>query len=560
MYETQFGFRRLPFSLTPDPRFLYLSAHHREALAHLLYGVGEGGGFVQLTGEVGTGKTTLCRSVLEQAPEKVDLALVLNPRLTPLELVATVCDELGAEYPAETTSNKILVDTLTRRLLEGHAAGRRAVVVIDEAQNLDAAALEQIRLLTNLETPTQKLLQIVLIGQPELQELLARPDLRQLAQRVTARYHLPPLSREETTAYVRHRLRVAGGSPELFTPAALRLLHRASDGIPRRINILCDRALLGAYAREKHRVGPGLVRSAVREIAGQVPPRRPSRAPLWGAALLATVLVAAATTQQGDWVKHLPFRRAPAPTPIVAPPQMTPVPPESPAPAPLADPIEGIQSAPAEGLTTEDLRQLFAVIAPSEAQGETSLDQLLRLWNVSPRADQPDACAVAARAGLRCYRSRGSWAEVVRLNRPVILELQFAPGRTGSLLVTGIDGDDLLWLRGGETVRLPRAAVEPLWYGEFALLWRPPPGGTIILGEGSEGLDVVWLAERLGELDPTTPRPSPPTRFDPFLGQKVRDAQQRLGLEPDGVAGRETIMQLNAALDPGIPRLTPDPI
>ncbi|MDF1556309.1 MAG: AAA family ATPase [Deferrisomatales bacterium] len=557
MYQTQFGFRRLPFSLTPDPRFLYLSAHHREALAHLLYGVGEGGGFVQLTGEVGTGKTTLCRSVLEQAPEKVDLALVLNPRLTPLELVATVCDELGAEYPAETTSNKTLVDTLTRRLLEGHAAGRRAVVVIDEAQNLDTAALEQIRLLTNLETPTQKLLQIVLIGQPELQELLARPDLRQLAQRITARYHLPPLSREETTAYVRHRLRVAGGSPDLFTPAALRLLHRASDGIPRRINILCDRALLGAYARESNRVGPGLVRSAVREIAGQARPRRTSRAPLWGAALLAAALVAATTTHQGDLRQFL--ASLPASAPSVAPPQMTQMAPEPPAPAPLADPVEGAQSPPAEGLTTEVLRQLFTEAPPSEAPGETSLDQLLSLWGVSPRGDQADACAAAAQAGLLCYRSRGSWAEVVRLNRPVVLELQLAPGRRGSLLVAGIDGDHLLWWRGGETERLPRAAVEPLWYGEFTLLWRPPPGGTLVLGKGSEGGDVVWLAERLGELDPTIPRPPPPTRFDARLSQQVRDAQHRLGLKPDGVAGRETIMRLNAALDPGIPQLTPDP-
>ena len=559
MYETQFGFRRAPFSLTPDPRFLYLSAHHREALAHLLYGVGEGGGFVQLTGEVGTGKTTLCRSVLEQAPEKVDLALVLNPRLTPLELVATVCDELGAVYPAETTSNKALVDTLTRRLLEGHAAGRRAVVVIDEAQNLDAAALEQIRLLTNLETPTQKLLQIVLIGQPELQELLARPDLRQLAQRITARYHLPALSREETTAYVRHRLRVAGGSPDLFTPAALRLLHRVTGGVPRRINILCDRALLGAFAQEALRVGTRLVRGAAREIAGEAQPRRPSRAPLWGAALLATALVAAAGTHQGGFRELLPFLPTPSSPPNVAPPQMAPLPPESPAPAPPTDPVEDTQPSPAEGLTTEDLRELLAETTPPEAQGETSLDQLLRIWAVTPREDQPDACAVAAAAGLHCYRSRGSWAEVVRLNRPVVLELQPAPDRRRSLLVTEVEGDNLLWSRGGETVRLPRTAVDPLWFGAFTLLWDPPPGGSLLLREGSEGGDVGWLAERLGKLDPSAPQPPLPTFFDPILAQRVRDAQRRFGLVPDGQAGRETIMRLNATLDPDIPRLTPDP-
>src|SRR5210317_846476 len=210
MYLEHFNLTERPFSITPDPRFLYMSARHREALAHLLYGLSEGGGFVQLTGEVGTGKTTICRCLLEQVPDNVDIALVLNPKVTSTELIATVCDELGIEYPAGDSSIKALTDELNRYLLDAHARGRRTVLILDEAQNLSADVLEQVRLLTNLETSTQKLLQIVLIGQPELRSLLAREDMRQLSQRVTARYHLDPISREEAGAYIKHRLQICG--------------------------------------------------------------------------------------------------------------------------------------------------------------------------------------------------------------------------------------------------------------------------------------------------------------------------------------------------------------
>src|SRR6185436_1901090 len=232
MYLAHFGLREPPFSITPDPRFLYMSGRHREALAHLVYGVGEHGGFVQLTGEVGTGKTSVCRCLLEQLPPHVDLALVFNPRLSPVELLATVCDELRITYPAGTTSAKELVDRLHRHLLEAHTGGRRTVLIIDEAQSLSPDVLEEVRLLTNLETTREKLLQVILIGQPELAAILEQPKLRQLAQRVTARYHLEPLSRMETRAYIRHRLAVAGRGRAAFTAAALRTLHRRSRGIP----------------------------------------------------------------------------------------------------------------------------------------------------------------------------------------------------------------------------------------------------------------------------------------------------------------------------------------
>ena len=270
MYTSFFGLGEKPFAITPDPRYLFMSERHAEALAHLLYGITEAGGFIQLTGEVGTGKTTIVRSLLERMPGHADVAVILNPQLTPVEFVLTICEELGIFMRDEDAGSiKDLVDLLNRRLLEAHAKGRRIVVIVDEAQNLTPATLEQVRLLTNLETGSQKLLQIILIGQPELREVLDRVELRQLAQRITGRYHLAPLSRTETAAYVNHRLKVAGATVEIFTGAALREVHRLSGGVPRIINVICDRALLGAFTQEQHHIGAGMIREAASEVYGR---------------------------------------------------------------------------------------------------------------------------------------------------------------------------------------------------------------------------------------------------------------------------------------------------
>jgi general secretion pathway protein A len=276
MYLSFFGLNEKPFAITPDPRYLFLSARHAEALAHLVYGIKEAGGFIQLTGEVGTGKTTIIRSLLAQIPKDAEVALILNPRVSATEFLLTICEELGIGVPDESVqSGKDLVDILNAYLLRAHSKGRRVVLVVDEAHHLDRDVLEQVRLLTNLETATHKLLQIILIGQPELRELLERNDLRQLAQRITGRYHLNPLSRDETAAYVRHRLRVAGSTSDIFSPVALLELFRLSGGVPRVINILCDRALLGAYAQDRHRVTGALVLQAAREVFGR------RYAPIW---------------------------------------------------------------------------------------------------------------------------------------------------------------------------------------------------------------------------------------------------------------------------------------
>lgn len=294
LYLKHFALDEAPFSITPDPRFVYLTERHREGLAHLLFGLGQGGsgGFVVLTGEVGTGKTTLCRLALEQLPELTDVALVLNPSLNPQELLETLCEELGLDVSAARGSLKQLLDLLNAKLLAAHAEGRRVVLMLDEAQNLSLEALEQVRLLTNLETATQKLLQIILLGQPELAEKLARPELRQLAQRVTARYHLGTLTAGETASYITHRLSVAGCDRPVFSHAALALVHRRSGGIPRLINVLADHALLAAFAKNQLQIDRAIIRRAAAEVWPAAPiPTRLAR--LWPLAwLLPAVLFA----------------------------------------------------------------------------------------------------------------------------------------------------------------------------------------------------------------------------------------------------------------------------
>jgi len=275
VYAAHYNLREPPFSIAPDPAFLYMSTRHQEALGHLLYGTGQYGGFVQLTGEVGTGKTTIVRTLLAQKLANVDIAMIHNPRQSEAEFVASICDELGVVYPRDNdkapTSIKTLVDALNEHLLKAHAEGRRTVLIIDEAQNLPQPVLEQVRLLTNLETDKEKLLRIMLIGQPELAELLGRPDLRQLASRITARFHLTPLPVVETIRYIIHRLHVAGGAADLFTEGAMRRVHHYARGIPRQINIMCDRALLGAYAKGFRTVTPAIVDQAAVEVLGVQP-------------------------------------------------------------------------------------------------------------------------------------------------------------------------------------------------------------------------------------------------------------------------------------------------
>ena len=601
MYTSFFGLSEKPFAITPDPRYLYLSERHAEALAHLLYGINESGGFIQLTGEVGTGKTTVVRTLLSRIPQHADVAVILNPRLSPVEFLLTICEELGLHIEAaDRDSVKHMVDALNRRLLSAHAEGRRVIVIVDEAQNLSADVLEQVRLLTNLETPTQKLLQIILIGQPELRELLDRNDLRQLAQRITGRYHLQPLSREETEGYIRHRLRVAGAAAEIFSAAALREVYRLSAGVPRVINVTCDRALLGAYTQEAHRVSAGLVRRAAAEVYGR------RFAPPWlgwtAAALLVAAVVAASGLGWRTWhgrTAELRNALGPPPGPSqasadspsdaasspsqgaapstpgstpaaassssqVAAPSATGSPPASalsarrsaattPPQATAATRPAGVSSAGPPVATSID-----ALLAANSANttDPAAFRRLLSLWGTA-MTDDRDPCGQAQRAGLACLEQRGSWAQVRALNRPAILTLTDGSGQRHRVVLSGLD-DKFATLIVGE--RNQRVAIDELsrdWFGDFTVVWKPKTTRTRELSVGMHGDEVRWLRRSLNALHGAASDPERGDMYDEDLAIAVQNFQREHRLNVDGIAGLQTQVVLDTALaEPGSPLLS----
>ena len=534
MYAAYFGLKEAPFRLTPDPAYLYMGDRHREALAHLLYGVSEDGGFVQLTGDIGTGKTTLCRALLAQLPPQVDVALILNPRLTIPEFLASVCDELKIPYPRDTTSPKVFVDTLDRYLLDAHARGRRTVLLIDEAQGLSVEVLEQVRLLTNLETTSEKLLQVVLIGQPELVPLLARDDLRQLAQRITARYHLEPFTATDTHAYIRHRLKVAGGRRGLFSEAAIRRIHAESRGIPRLINIICDRALLGAYAQDKRRIELGMVARAATEIRGRGTRARSVASWLWVTAAVfgAAVVVGGMAVAPESLARRLDFRLL-SPVSIVTPP----------------DP------------TAANLRPTLAQILADPAMrtdAASAFTALYARWGLDqPATKGQQVCDGGRGDGLRCLARTGSWTKVRRYDLPAVLELAPPAQARHYALVTGFGERTVNLEIGGRPFTVPLSEVDPLWDGMFIVVWRPPALTNVPLAPGMRAKDVEWLRDRLAVVDGIADGPTDRQLYDSALKERVIGFQRSRVLDPDGLVGEETLAQLMvAANEPGVPRLS----
>jgi general secretion pathway protein A len=529
MYASFFGLNEKPFSITPDPRFLFLSERHAEALAHLVYGINEAGGFIQLTGEVGTGKTTVVRSLLTQAPKHAEIALILNPRMTPAEFLLAICEELGIGVPpASAGSLKDLVDLLSRHLLSAHAAGKRIVLVVDEAQNLSPDVLEQVRLLTNLETETQKLLQIILIGQPELRELLGRVELRQLAQRITGRYHLDPLSGEEAAAYVRHRLRVAGATREVFTAGALREIHRLSGGVPRLINIIADRALLGAFTEDRHVVGPRVVRRAAGEVFGRS--IQPRWLP-WAAGSAATAVAIASA------VLLLPrlLGETSPPPPTSAAPMAASAP--APAPPPAAPPPPSL----------DELLGQFA----AETDPDNAFNKLFALWGMRYVAGRVDPCSQALQSGLECLTQRGSLAQLKLFNRPAILNVIDSQGNSHQLVLAGLDDEHARVDLGGAQREIGIGDLSSAWFGDYVLLWRPGAGGSQPLALGSRNARVRWLRDSLRQVNGLPAEPASSDRFDAALVTLVEDFQRRNRLAVDGVAGVQTQVALDAALNDG---------
>lgn len=519
MYQSYFGLAEAPFSIAPDPRYLYMSQRHQEALAHLLYGVNAGGGFVLLTGEVGAGKTTVCRCFLEQIPPSCDVAYIFNPKLTVAELLATICAEYGIAVPAGNTSVKVYIDCINAYLLVAHAQGRHTVLIIDEAQNLSADVLEQLRLLTNLETNQRKLLQIILLGQPELSEMLAQAELRQLAQRIIARYHLGPLDKQELAAYVQHRLGVAGAQHQLFPAALMGRLYRLSGGVPRIINVLCDRALLGTYAQNRERVDAATLEQAAREVFHR--PHNSMLRPVLAALLLACTALATAM--------YLPAEQA-APQAQAA--------------------IQAAASMPADALPDA---LVWPAAQPRERSRELAYAALFRLWGKDYR--DGDACRQAEVAGLRCYAARGWLDELRQLNMPAVLLMKDGQGNEFDATLTGIDERSATFVVGGVETEVALGVLAQQWSGHYTLLWRMPPVLSSRLRPGDYGPDIGWLAGQLAQLEGRAATDTGERLFDEEMRRGVKQFQQSRGLVADGRVGAQTMMHLGSATDGVAPKL-----
>ena len=538
MYQSYFGLTEAPFSIAPDPRYLYMSQRHQEALAHLRYGVNGGGGFVLLTGEVGAGKTTVCRCLLEQVPESCDVAYIFNPKLTVTELLSTICLEFGIAYPPGNASNKVYVDCINAYLLEANARGRYTVLIIDEAQNLSADVLEEMRLLTNLETNRRKLLQIILLGQPELAAMLDRPELRQLAQRVIARYHLGPLTRPEVAAYVRHRLDVSGAPRPLFPAALMGRLYRLSGGIPRVINVLCDRALLGAYVQGKERVDRATLAQAAREVFYQPTSGRGSMTrPLLAALILVTGGALAWAVYQQE---HRETKTATLPATHTTPGVQI----QETAHAKAAKPV---------AVLPETLE--WPQDEPGSRSKAIAYAALFRAWGVDYQGG--DACQQAEGLGLRCRTARGGLDELHQFNRPAVLQMRNAEGnnrgREYFATLTGLDGKTATFTIGTKTRTVALGALAAQWSGQYTLLWRTLPDAPARIRPGERGPAVEWLSRQLAQVQGRRAEANPV--FDDAMARYLKQFQFAQGLVPDGALGPQTLTRLSSVADKTAPKL-----
>jgi len=564
MYTEFFQLRQVPFSIAPDPRYLFMSERHREALAHLLYGVGSGGGFVLLTGEIGAGKTTVCRCLLEQIPENCHVAYIFNPKLSVGELLQSICEEfhINAVAPGSgTASTKTYIDALNTYLLQSHAEGKNSVLIIDEAQNLAPDVLEQLRLLTNLETNERKLLQIILIGQPELRAMLARPELEQLAQRVIARYHLDALSPQETAGYIGYRMAIAGATATHPFPAALMpKIHRLTRGVPRRINLLCDRALLGAYAASRTEITSAIIEQAAREVFGADSGATLASRPRWrlAAAGMAGAMLTGAIALA--W-QH----RGAAPDPAVQ--------------AALAAQAgnfklaQNLATAPswhrpgALSRAAPSIRvaapQTPAAINPGELLGKTTRDEtaafrlLGQLWGMA--LGQEDPCVAVQNRNVQCYTSKGGLAELRRLNRPAILTLRDNNQTIHHVLLIGLsDTAAELRVAGSEhDLQVDLKELSKHFRGEFVTFWRTPPGYTGKIHPSTRGEAVDWLNDQLSRINGGIEM-TQGQAYSAAVIRQVREIQKAHGLPADGIADPRTLILINNAAGIQEPRLQRD--
>jgi len=585
MYESFYGFRKRPFRLTPDPRFLFLSNKHKEAFAHLLYGIKYRSGFVQITGEIGTGKTLICRTLLRQVDPDTEVAYIFNPCLNDEELLKNINEEFGIRSTAVT--RKELIDELNGFLLEQRRLGKGCVLVIDEAQNLTIQVLEQIRLLSNLETETDKLLQIMLIGQPELDDIMMLPEMRQLAQRVTARYHLLPLERTETTQYIAHRLRKAGGRDKVkFTRGALNLIYKFSGGTPRLINAVCDRALLVGYTLEKRQITSGMVKRAISEIEGEQKMQRPSmvRSGLRQAIPYTAAAVALALFAGAVYLFYLSMTAVEGPVDLSMMPSSKTasavsdfgVQPMSPIeieqyrtePVEVIEPTERIAEIPQTMATDASVEfRRFAQQLEYRSARLIALNAMLRVWQ---REDAPDPATsvqpsglyeTAQQHGLYCYDMRANMSKLRVLNLPCILQI-FLPGddrRPFYLALTSLDGEkaSIVTNYDGDVQQFEIEVLERYWYGRAFVFWEEFEPLDPLMTLGSTGPSVAWLQNELARLGYFSGVVT--AVYDESTARAVALFQRRYRLLADAKVGPETRMALYGASGRYVvPHLIPD--
>ncbi|MDT3305929.1 ExeA family protein [Shewanella vaxholmensis] len=551
MYKAFYGLSDNPFSIAPNPHYLFLSDRHREALAHLTYGLGETGGFVLLTGEVGTGKTTVSRCLLGQLPDNTDTAFILNPSLTELELLATLCDELKISY-GDNPTLKQLTDHLSRFLLDNHSKGRNTVLIIDEAQHLRPEVLEQLRLLTNLETDTKKLLQVILIGQPELQLLLKRQELRQLAQRITARYHLLPLNEDEIALYVLHRLQVAGRFEPLFTRKAVKVLQKYSGGIPRLINLLCERSLMAGYAQSRVPIDHHMVRQAAAEVLGEEEPTQNRY--LWPTATAAALFVAFGISY---WLfTDKPVNAASASSMAL----------ESTSANVAASNTQALSATEGMSKLVQPVDQQSSQVSipdPNQRLLNDAINQsrdidtafagLFSVWGKVPYKGLT-ACQSAVEQGLSCYQQQGNWMSLTRLNYPAVVYLVDDNQQDFYGAVIAVDGEQLLMQLGEQQLWVDRAWFNQHFSGTFEILWQAPNLPMMDISQKSSPGQLQWLENALAHVNNRNTRRV--NQFDVQLENDLKSFQSQHGLKADGIAGNQTLVRLNLYLSQQGPRLT----
>jgi len=556
MYNNYFGLSEKPFTIAPNPQYLYMSKRHQEALAHMLYGLQGEGGIMVLTGEVGTGKTTICRSLLNQLPENTNVAYIINPRQSETEMLASLCDELHIAC-TEPSSIKSLTDALNQYLLETHAKGRHTVLIIDEAQNIDITVMEQLRLLTNLETNDKKLLQIMLLGQPELSDILQRQDLRQFAQRITSRYHLTPLDKAEVTAYVNHRLTIAGCENQtIFSKVVLSLLYDYSGGIPRLINLIADRALLGAYASESKQVNKQMLQQAKLEVMGELSKQTHTSRPF----VLPYLFVFIATLAALWAWNETQTPQHPTASNITAQPslhvQTTPKPSLETVvmPTPTQHAIKEMMGKESHEPIKEVVRTPKPIAAqtpqaqhiPSTASQNDAFISIFKAWNIPYQpATDGDACAFALTHQLACLRQRSDLATMRSLDRPAVLTISNETGQTVYTAITSLMGTTALAAVQDVYAEIPLNQLALQSHNDFTLLWKTPQAYDAPVRPGHQGKLVALLAAQVTQALNQSWIGAPRTQYDDSLKEQVKIVQRQEGLAPDGVAGPLTWIHIN---------------